>query len=95
MDKIDADRWAEKTNFAPGVPVDPGMIPRLRYQALLGRVYTLQQWKDGSTARGEVPLSQLEALVGGSVKEGWYDATGGFLGTSQESLFDEPLPPKL
>ncbi len=78
--------WESKTDFAPGVPDDPEAIPVLRYQALLGNVYTLQQWKDGSTARGEVPLATLEALIGGPAKEGWYDALGKYLGSSQEDL---------
>ena len=52
--------WADKTSFAPGVPDDPDAVPELLYQVLLGRVFTLTRWRDGSTARGEVPLADLE-----------------------------------
>lgn len=73
--------WEDKTSFAPGVPDDPDAVPELLYQVLLGRVYTLTRWKDGSAARGEVQLADLEALVGGPVpREGWYDAAGAYLG---------------
>lgn len=74
--------WEDKTSFAPGVPDDPDAVPELLYQALLGRVYTLTRWKDGSTARGEVALADLEAVAGGSItREGWYDALGKYLGS--------------
>jgi hypothetical protein len=73
--------WEDKTSFAPGVPDDPDAVPELLYQVLLGRVYTLTRWRDGSTARGEVSLADLEAVAGGTVsKEGWYDALGKYLG---------------
>ena len=85
--------WIGKTDFAPGVPVDPASIPQVRYQALHGNVYTLAQWQDGSTARGEVPLAELEALVGSPPKEGWYDSDGTYLGASQEVVMvDVPAP---
>lgn len=73
--------WEDKTSFAPGVSDDPDAIPELNYQVLLGRVYTLTRWKDGSTVRGEVTLQDLEAVAGSAVtKEGWYDALGAFVG---------------
>ncbi|URA07126.1 hypothetical protein P9A48_gp18 [Xanthomonas phage Mallos] len=73
--------WEDKTSFAPGVSDDPDAIPELHYQVLLGRVYTLTRWKDGSTVRGEVTLQDLEAVAGSAVtKEGWYDALGAFVG---------------
>jgi hypothetical protein len=74
--------WAEKTGFLPGLPDDMSTLPSTYYQALLGNVYTLTRWPDGSTARGEVPLSHLEALAGGGIREGWYDGAGAFLGAS-------------
>ena len=87
--------WDDKTDFAPGVPLDLTTLPTLRYQALLGNVYTLTQWPDGSTARGEVPLAQLEALAKGPVKEGWYDAWGAYLGASQFAVEEDTPGPQL
>lgn len=73
--------WEDKVSFAPGVPDDPDAVPELLYQVLLGRVYTLTRWTDGSTARGEVPLADLEAVAGKPVtREGWYDALGAYVG---------------
>lgn len=73
--------WEDKTSFAPGVPDDPDAVPELLYQVLLGRVYTLTRWKDGSTVRGEVALADLEGVAGGPVtREGWYDALGKYIG---------------
>jgi hypothetical protein len=72
--------WEDKTNFLVGMPEDLSELPELYYQALLGNVYTLQRWPDGSTARGEMALAELESRVGGPVKEGWYDAAGKYLG---------------
>lgn len=73
--------WEGKMDFAPGVPEDPDAAPDLFYQVLLGRVYTLTRWRDGSTGRGEVQLADLEALAGGPItREGWYDALGKYLG---------------
>jgi hypothetical protein len=69
-----------KMDFLVGVPDDPAEVPRTYYQALMGTVYTLTRWQDGSTVRGEVPLSHLEGLAGKGIKEGWYSASGGFLG---------------
>jgi hypothetical protein len=83
--------WEGKTSFAPGLSDDNA--PTLRYQALHGRVYTLQAWPDGSTARGEVELAHLEALAGGPVKEGWYSALGEWVGASPGPLVrPEPEP---
>ena len=74
--------WVDKTSFAPGVPDDPDAVPELLYQVLLGRVFTLMRWKDGSTARGEAALADLEAVAGVPVtKEGWYDALGKYVGS--------------
>lgn len=73
--------WDDKVSFAPGVSDDPDAVPELLYQVLLGRVYTLTRWRDGSTARGEVPLADLEGVAGKPVtKEGWYDALGSYVG---------------
>ena len=73
--------WADKTFFAPGVPDDLGAVPELLYQVLLGRVFTLMRWRDGSTARGETQLANLEAVAGSAVtREGWYDALGKYIG---------------
>ncbi|UGL62850.1 hypothetical protein [Xanthomonas phage MET13-T1] len=73
--------WEGKMDFAPGVPEDPDATPELFYQVLLGRVYTLTRWRDGSTGRGEVQRADLEALAGGPItREGWYDALGKYLG---------------
>ena len=73
-DRIDSD-------WAPGMPDDPGLLPTTLYQALAGRVYTLVTWSDGSTVHGEVPLQQLEDIVGkGNVREGWYSISGFYLG---------------
>lgn len=73
--------WGDKTSFAPGVPDDLGAVPELLYQVLLGRVFTLTRWRDGSTARGEVQLADLEAVAGSAVaREGWYDALGKYIG---------------
>lgn len=77
--------WEEKTSFAPGVPLDQDAIPEVLFQVLLGRVYTLTRWKDGSTVRGEIPLAELEALAGKPVtREGWYDVLGRYLGAELE-----------
>ena len=73
--------WAGKTSFAPGVPDTPSAVPELFYQVLNGRVFTLTRWKDGSTARGEVALTDLVALAGQPVnRDGWYDAMARFIG---------------
>lgn len=79
------EHWDGKTSFAPGVPDDQDAVPEVLYQVLLGRVFTLTRWKDGSTARGEVALADLEALSGGPItKEGWYDVLGRYLGPELE-----------
>lgn len=68
---------------AIGLPVDLSELPTTRYLLAYGRVWTTTTWPDESTARGEVPLQQLQDLAGEDVKlrEGWYDATGAYLGT--------------
>ena len=74
-DRVDSD-------WAPGMPDDPGLLPTTLYQALAGRVYTLVTNPDESTARGEIPFEQLEDIVGkGNVREGWYSISGDYLGT--------------
>jgi hypothetical protein len=71
----------EKENWLPGMPADPDKIPQLRYQVIGGRVYSLQKWRDGSSARGEIGLDVLERLRGKPVtREGWYDALGEWIG---------------
>jgi len=74
-------QWDDRTDFAPGLPLDPADAPETLYQALLGRVYTLQRRRDGTRSRGEVPLQQLQDLLGDRpVREGWYSASGDWLG---------------
>ena len=74
MDRIDSD-------WAPGLPDDPGLLPTTLYQNLAGRVYTLVTWPDESTVRGEVPLEQLrDKLDGRPLLEGWYSICGEYLG---------------
>lgn len=71
----------DRMDFAPGVPTDPSAIPQLRYQLLNGQVFTLTVWPSGSTARGSVPVGELQDRVGSSeLEEGWYDALGEYLG---------------
>ena len=67
---------------AIGLPDDLSELPTTRYLLAYGRVWTTTTWPDESTARGEVPLQQLQDLVGpgSAMKEGWYDATGKYLG---------------
>lgn len=75
------EHWEGKTSFMPGVPVDEDAIPERLFQVLLGNVYTLTRWKDGSTARGQIALAELEKLFGFTVvKEGWYDVLGTYKG---------------
>lgn len=75
--------WEAKTDFAPGVPEDPAVIPDLYYQVLLGRVYTIKIHPDESVSHGEIPPAELEALAGKTiVKEGWYDFAARYLGAS-------------
>lgn len=77
------------SNWAPGMPDDPGLLPTTMYQALAGRVYTLVTWPDESTARGEVPIEQLEDMVGrGNVREGWYSISGDYLGDHPPASID-------
>lgn len=73
-DRIDSD-------WAPGMPDDPGLLPTTLYQNLAGRVYTLTTWPDESTVHGEVPLEQLrDKLDGKPLLEGWYSISGEYLG---------------
>ena len=73
-DRIDSD-------WAPGMPDDPGLLPTTLYQYLAGRVYTLVTWPDESTVHGEVPVQQLRDILGGKpLLEGWYDICGEYIG---------------
>jgi hypothetical protein len=77
--------WEGKTSFMPGVPDDEDAIPEVLYQVLLGNVYVLTRWKDGSTARGQILLQDLEDRLGFTiVKEGWYDVLGTYKGAELE-----------
>lgn len=81
-DRIDSD-------WAPGVPDDPSLLPTTVYQALAGRVYTLVTWPDESTVHGEVPIEQLEDLLDGKpVVEGWYSISGVYLGAHPPGSLD-------
>lgn len=67
--------------FIPGMPDDPSTLPELFFQVILGRAYSLMRWPNESTARGEVTLQELEERFGAPlVKEGWYSASGAYLG---------------
>lgn len=75
------EHWEGKTSFMPGVPDDDDAIPERLFQVLLGNVYTLTRWRDGSTARGQMTLAELEQQFGFQiVKEGWYDVLGTYMG---------------
>lgn len=74
--------WEGKTEWPIGLPVDPLDAPTLLYQALLGRVYTRLSYRDGTVSRGQIEPAVLEALVGGGLKEGWYSASGDYLGAT-------------
>jgi hypothetical protein len=80
MPHKDDESWLGKMGFVPGMPVDLSQLPTLNYQAIEERVFTLMRWPNESTARGEVPLSELEELVGGPIDEGWSSASGVFIG---------------
>ncbi len=68
--------------FIPGMPDDPSQLPELFFQVILGKVFTLTRWPNESTARGEMTLEELEERFGEKVlKEGWYSASGAFLGS--------------
>ena len=44
-------------------------------------MYTILRFPNDSVSHGEIPLAQLEDLVGkGIVEEGWYSASGEYLG---------------
>lgn len=71
----------ERMDFAPGVPTDPSAVPELRYQLLMGQVFTLNVWPSGSTVRGIATLQELRDRTGmADPDEGWYSALGEFLG---------------
>lgn len=73
-------RWKEKTDYVPGLASDTD-IPEVRFQVQGPQVYTLQVWRDGTTARGQMTLEQLAAYLGQPItKEGWYDHTGRYYG---------------
>lgn len=77
---VTSEGWAEKTDFLPGLDLDQP-APQLRYQLLEGRVFTLQRFPSGATARGEIELGQLAAQIGREPREdGWYAPDGSFLG---------------
>lgn len=83
----------DRMDFAPGVPTDPSVIPELCYQLLNGQVFTLMVWRSGSTARGSVPMQELQDRVGSSeLEEGWYNALGEYLG-SDPKLSPPPEEP--
>jgi hypothetical protein len=77
--------------FIPGMPDDPAELPELLFQVMLGKVYSINRWPDESTARGELTLAELEERFGEPVvKEGWYSATGEYLGAQPPgSLLDD------
>ncbi len=79
------ERFVGGLESAIGMPSDPNAIPEVRYQVLGEKVFLLQHWKDGSTLRGEIELQTLADLAGGAPQEGWYDATGRYLGSSPEA----------
>lgn len=67
--------------FIPGMPEDLSELPELLFQVILGRVYVLNRWPNESTTRGELTLEELETRFGSRVtKEGWYSASGVYLG---------------
>lgn len=85
-DDLRTAAWKEKTDFVPGMGPDT-LIPELRFQVLHGRVYSLQVWPNGSTARGTMTLDELEKQIGKPVvKEGWYDHEGEYLGTEDPDI---------
>ena len=89
-------RWLDKTNFAPGVPLDEKLIPVLRYLKQGTKVATLQKWRDGSTVRGFVSLTALNNLRDEpATEDGWYASDGTFLGDNpQFPEFEEPEFPR-
>ena len=72
--------WEGKTSFLIGMPDDLSHLPTLHYQLIQGRVFTLQQWPDESVSRGEVSLQQLVNLTEQPLEDGWYSASGTYLG---------------
>jgi hypothetical protein len=80
MPHKDDEHWLGKMDFVPGMPVDLSQLPTLHYQVIAGRVFTLLRFPSESVSHGEVPLSQLEDLVGGQIEDGWYSASGSYIG---------------
>ncbi len=77
---VTSEAWAEKTDFLVGADLSQP-APVMRYQLLQGRIFTLQLFPDGSTARGEVGREEFEAYTSRPLgDEGWYDPFGEFLG---------------
>lgn len=75
-----SERWAEKTDSLIGCDLSQP-APVMRYQLLQGRIYTLQLFPDGSTARGEVEREEFERFTSRSLgDDGWYDPFGEYLG---------------
>lgn len=81
----------DRMDFAPGVPTDLSAIPTVRFQYLANQVFTLTVWQSGSTARGQIPVKELQDRVGQTeLQEGWYSALGEFLGDDPQL----PEPPE-
>lgn len=79
-DILRTQRVKDKFGFVPGLTPDTD-IPVCRYQVLHTKVFILQTWASGSTARGEMTIDELSKQFGKKIfKEGWYDAHGNFLG---------------
>lgn len=79
---MDNKRLEEKMEqFVPGMPEDPALLPDLFFQVLLGKAYSLKRWPNESTSRGVLELAELEERFGAPItREGWYSATGEYLG---------------
>jgi hypothetical protein len=80
MPDEDDEHWLGKMDFVPGMPVDLSQLPTLHYQVVELQVFTLLRFPNESVSRGEVPISELENLVGGPIEQGWYSASGVFVG---------------
>lgn len=79
-DILRTQRVKDKFGFVPGL-TDDTEIPECRYQVLHTKVYILQAWPSGETARGEMTIDELSKQFGKPItKEGWYDVHGEFLG---------------
>lgn len=80
------------------LPVDESTLPDTKYFVVGGKVFSSKRWKDGSIARGEITLQQLEGLAGSPIsKEGFYDFDGTYLGPTwtDTSAWDNPEDPDL